>query len=125
MRSEAIEGVRKRAAFAAHDFQVAEAQVTVIQAAGWYSPPSVDEYGVNGNLIVIYPKPYSIYLRGTINLRSVRMRSHSPGGRRSFSLAFGVREAFARQSGLAFERQAFETVQKALSNLACQAFLMV
>ena len=24
------------------------------------------EYGVYGDLIVIYPKPYSIYLRGTI-----------------------------------------------------------
>ena len=24
------------------------------------------EYGVYGDLIIIYPKPYSIYLRGTI-----------------------------------------------------------
>ena len=24
------------------------------------------EYGVYGELIIIYPKPYSIYLRGTI-----------------------------------------------------------
>ena len=27
------------------------------------------EYGVYGNLIIRYPKPYSIYLRGTIDLR--------------------------------------------------------
>ena len=25
-------------------------------------------YGVDGDLIVIYPKPYSIYLRGTLSL---------------------------------------------------------
>ena len=25
------------------------------------------EYGVNGDLIMTYPKPYLIYLRGTIN----------------------------------------------------------
>ena len=25
------------------------------------------EYGVYGDLLVLYPKPYSIYLRGTIN----------------------------------------------------------
>ena len=32
-----------------------------------YSPPEVDrERGVYGDLIIIYPKPYSIYLRGTI-----------------------------------------------------------
>ena len=29
------------------------------------------EYGVYGDLIIIYPKPYSIYLRGTIILESV------------------------------------------------------
>ena len=27
------------------------------------------EYGVYGDLIIIYPKPYSIYLRGTIEFR--------------------------------------------------------
>ena len=27
------------------------------------------EYGVYGDLIIIYPQPYSIYLRGTIKLR--------------------------------------------------------
>ena len=26
------------------------------------------EYGVYGDLIVIYPKPYSIYLRGTVRV---------------------------------------------------------
>ena len=26
------------------------------------------EYGVYGDLLIIYPKPYSIYLRGTITL---------------------------------------------------------
>ena len=30
---------------------------------------SVIEYGVYGDLIIIYPKPYSIYLRGTIGVR--------------------------------------------------------
>ena len=27
------------------------------------------EYGVYGDLIILYPKPYSIYLRGTIGFR--------------------------------------------------------
>ena len=27
------------------------------------------KYGVYGNLILIYPKPYSIYLRGTISVQ--------------------------------------------------------
>ena len=27
------------------------------------------EYGVYGDLTIIYPKPYSIYLRGSINLK--------------------------------------------------------
>ena len=27
------------------------------------------EYGVHGDLIIIYPKPYSVYLRGTIRSR--------------------------------------------------------
>ena len=26
------------------------------------------EYGVYGDLVIMYPKPYSIYLRGTITL---------------------------------------------------------
>ena len=26
------------------------------------------EYGVDGDLVIIYPKPYSIYLKGTITL---------------------------------------------------------
>ena len=31
-----------------------------------YSPPLVDRIWVYGDLIIKYPKPYSIYLRGTI-----------------------------------------------------------
>ena len=32
-----------------------------------YSLPQVDiEYGVYGDLIIIFPKPYSVYLRGNI-----------------------------------------------------------
>ena len=35
-----------------------------------YSPPLVDRiFSVYGDLIIVYPKPYSIYLRGTIILR--------------------------------------------------------
>ena len=34
------------------------------KGSGTYSPPSV-EYGVYGDLILLYPKTYSIYLRGT------------------------------------------------------------
>ena len=34
------------------------------------------EYGVHGNLIVIYPKPYSIYLRGTIRVLTVKGMKH-------------------------------------------------
>ena len=30
-------------------------------------PLNYIEYGVYGDLIMMYPKPYSIYLRGTIN----------------------------------------------------------
>ena len=34
-----------------------------------YSPPEVMRiWGIYGDLIIIYPKPYSIYLRGTIGL---------------------------------------------------------
>ena len=29
------------------------------------------EYGVYGDLIMLYPKPYSIYLRGTIGCRAI------------------------------------------------------
>ena len=32
------------------------------------SSPLSKEYGVYGDLIIIYPKPYSTYLRGTITL---------------------------------------------------------
>ena len=28
------------------------------------------EYGVSGNLIIIYPKPYSMHSRGTAGLRA-------------------------------------------------------
>ena len=31
-------------------------------------PLGLIEYGVYGDLIIIYPKPYSIYLRGTIGM---------------------------------------------------------
>ena len=31
-----------------------------------YSPPLVDRIGVYGDIILIYPKPYSIYLRGIV-----------------------------------------------------------
>ena len=34
---------------------------------GVYSPPSVDRIWAYGDLVVIYTKPYSIYLRGTIS----------------------------------------------------------
>ena len=34
-----------------------------------YSPLESIEYGVYGDLNIIYPKTYSIYLRGTIGLR--------------------------------------------------------
>ena len=30
------------------------------------------EYGVYGDLTIMYPKPYSIYLRGAINLSLLR-----------------------------------------------------
>ena len=30
------------------------------------SPPSVDEHEVSGDLTIVYPKPYSIYLEGAI-----------------------------------------------------------
>ena len=39
---------------------------------GWGCPLKVKsplkeiEYGVNGDLIIMYPKPYSIYFRGTV-----------------------------------------------------------
>ena len=33
-------------------------------------PLKLIEYGVYGDLIIMYPKPYSIYLRGTILLYS-------------------------------------------------------
>ena len=32
-----------------------------------YNPIGIPEYGVYGDLIAIYPKPDSIYLRGTID----------------------------------------------------------
>ena len=36
------------------------------------APLNEMEYGVYGDLIIIYPKPYSIYLRGTIRFRLYR-----------------------------------------------------
>ena len=33
---------------------------------GFIVPVKQIEYGVYGDLIILYPKPYSIYLRGTI-----------------------------------------------------------
>ena len=32
------------------------------------------EYGQYGGLIIIYPKPYSIYLRGTVNPKLLESR---------------------------------------------------
>ena len=32
------------------------------------------EYGICGGLIIIYPKPYSMYLRGTIGLKIAGVR---------------------------------------------------
>ena len=40
------------------------------------------EYGVYGDLITTYPKPYSIYLRGTIVLGSVQMDAPNTHGER-------------------------------------------
>ena len=31
------------------------------------------EYGVYGDLIIIYPQPHSIYLRGTVSLRCIHV----------------------------------------------------
>ena len=38
------------------------------------------EYGVYGDLIIIYPKPYSIYLRGIIMLLTAGMDYMCTGG---------------------------------------------
>ena len=40
-----------------------------------YSPPDVDRIWGKGGLIIIYPKPYSIYLRGTVGLASLALGS--------------------------------------------------
>ena len=34
------------------------------------------EYGVYGDLVIIYPEPYSIYLRGTITLNPEAEHKH-------------------------------------------------
>ena len=34
------------------------------------------DYGVYGDLIIIYPKPYSIYLRGTIGVEGLGFNGH-------------------------------------------------
>ena len=36
-----------------------------IEGLGSIAPLKYIEYGVYGDLIIIYPKPFSIYLRGT------------------------------------------------------------
>ena len=38
-----------------------------VQGLGYIVPLKWMEYGIYGDLIIIYPKPYSIYLRGTID----------------------------------------------------------
>ena len=40
---------------------------TTIEGLRFKSPFKQIEYGVYGDFILIYPKPYSIYFRGTIN----------------------------------------------------------
>ena len=40
---------------------------TTIEGLGFKSPFKQIEYGVYGDFIMIYLKPYSIYFRGTIN----------------------------------------------------------
>ena len=42
---------------------------------GFIVPLKQIEYGVYGDFIIIYPKPYSIYLRGTIELQSTALQS--------------------------------------------------
>ena len=51
-------------ALAASDWQ-AERESSKV-GPGPIVPLKQIEYGVYGDLIIIYPKPYSIYLRGTI-----------------------------------------------------------
>ena len=69
--------------------------------------------GVHGDLIIISPKPYSIYLRGTISLGSLGS---------GFSLRFGFRvkglkvEAFV---GLAFQGLEFRFAFGYAHNQAC------
>ena len=45
-----------------------------ILGLGFIVPLKQIEHGVSGDLIVIYPKPYCIYLRGTIGFRASALR---------------------------------------------------
>ena len=47
------------------------------------------EHGVYGNLILIFPKPYSIYLRGTIEIAGLGMVRGRCGIMRQDSRLFG------------------------------------
>ena len=42
-------------------------------------PLKLIEYGIYGDLSRTYPKPYSIYLRGSIILRAVKTSPGAPG----------------------------------------------
>ena len=42
-----------------------------------YNPLKWIEYGVYGDLIIMYPKPYSIYIRETIHLAPLQLARHS------------------------------------------------
>ena len=44
---------------------------TTVQGSGFKVPLKYMKYRVPGDLIILYPKPYSIYFRGTIFLHKL------------------------------------------------------